>query len=60
MYINVERNTVCRVCNGVKAKEIGTVTSRRVEDWFYYPVEGEVVVKIFCSQCGIVYHESSI
>jgi hypothetical protein len=60
MYINIMQSANCWACGGLKAKEVKTTTMVRVEDWFYIPIEGEAVGKVFCSECGLVYYEKSI
>lgn len=50
MYINMIPQIVCRVCGGLKVKEIETTSMIRIEDWFYIFGEGEKVIRIFCSE----------
>ena len=60
IHITIERSPYCMVCRGEKVKEIWTENTKRNERWFYHPLEGEFIGKVFCSQCGIIYHEDSI
>ena len=49
-----------RVINRYVINEKGQYASEKIVDADYVPGEQEVVVEVFCSSCGIIYHLQSV
>lgn len=64
----MQRDLYCGVCSGRKVKEIKTVVNYvlgnaynyRIEDCLYTLQGGEILNRVYCPNCGIIYHEESI
>lgn len=61
----MERSTNCGVCGNLKVKVLRRysapdVWEDRVVMYYEVPDRGEVIARVYCSHCGIVYHEDSV
>lgn len=61
----MEKSPDCRVCNGHKVKVLRRYTS--ADTWgertvmsYEAKLDDEMVVRAYCSECGIIYHEDSV
>lgn len=61
MYLNLMKQPICAVCGADKVKEVSsTFGALRIEEWYYVLLFGEILGRVFCKNCGLVYHEDSI
>ena len=54
------KSSYCVVCNHEKYKTLRTQFSSRDVIWFTAHDPGEYISKVYCSNCGLIYHEDSI